>query len=60
MKDSVKYYESVGVVGYLIGFYEIKYKTIQPILKNLIEENKKDSEEKKKRERPRPLSFCQQ
>lgn len=50
MKDSVKYYESVGVVGYLIGFYEIKYKTIQPILKNLIEENKKDSEEKKEGE----------
>lgn len=49
MKDFVKY-ATVGVAGYLIGFYEMKYKVTKTMLKVLTEEDKKDSEEKKEGE----------
>lgn len=46
MKDFVKF-AAVGVAGYLIGFYEMKYKVVKAIADGQHEElNKKDSEEK--------------
>ena len=45
MKDFVKY-AAVGVAGYLVGFYEMKYKTAMALIKVLTEKNQEDSEEK--------------
>ena len=46
MKDFVKF-AAVGVAGYLIGFYEMKYKIVKAIADGQHEAlNKKDSEEK--------------
>ena len=42
MKNGIKY-AIVGVAGYLIGFYEMKYKVIKLIAKNAVE---KQTEEK--------------
>lgn len=48
MKDYVKL-AVVGVAGYLIGFYEMKYKVMKVMLENTIkndlEETEKDKEE---------------
>ena len=49
MKDFIKY-AAVGVAGYLIGFYEMKYKTTTAILKVLTEDDNKDFEEKTEEE----------
>lgn len=49
MKDFVKY-ALVGVTGYLIGFYEMKYKATTSLLKVLTEDNKKDSKEETEEE----------
>lgn len=49
MKNFVKY-AAVGVAGYLVGFYEMKYKTTIALLKVLTEKNKEDSNEEKEEE----------
>ena len=49
MKDFVKY-AAVGVAGYLIGFYEMKYKTAMALMKVLTEKNQEDSNEEKEEE----------
>lgn len=46
MKNFVKF-AVVGVAGYLIGFYEMKYKVVKAIAKGCMEEKEqKDSENK--------------
>ena len=49
MKTFVKY-AAVAVAGYLVGFYEMKYKTSMALMKVLIENNQKDSNEEKEEE----------
>ena len=49
MKDFLKF-AAVGVAGYLVGFYEMKYKTTMALLKILTEKNQKDSNEEKEEE----------
>lgn len=49
MKDYVKL-AVVGVAGYLIGFYEMKYKVMKVLLENTIKEDLEDSKEDKKEE----------
>ena len=49
MKQFVKY-AAVGVAGYLIGFYEMKYKVVKAIANGYVERNEEDSEEKKEEE----------
>lgn len=44
MKKYVKY-AVIGVAGYLIGFYEMKYKVIKAIANGVIEREEKESEE---------------
>lgn len=47
MKDLLKY-AAVGVAGYLIGFYEFKYKVVKAMAVGSMKtktENSKDSEE---------------
>lgn len=43
MKNFVKY-AAVGVAGYLIGFYEMKYKLLKAIVKGKIEIEKESKE----------------
>lgn len=45
MKNLVKY-AAVGFAGYLIGFYEMKCKTMKIILKAKIEEDRTNEEDK--------------
>ena len=49
MKDFLKF-AAVGVAGYLVGFYEMKYKTSMALIKVLTEKNQKDSNEEKEEE----------
>ena len=49
MKQFVKY-AAVGVAGYLIGFYEMKYKVVKAIANGYVERNEEDSEEEKEEE----------
>lgn len=49
MKPFVKYV-AVGLAGYLMGFYEMKYKATKALLNVMTEECKKDSEDKKEEE----------
>lgn len=49
MKQFVKY-AAVGVAGYLIGFYEMKYKVVKAIANGYIKRNEEDSEEEKEEE----------
>lgn len=44
MKNIIKY-GVVGLVGYIIGFYEMKYKVIKLMLKSQIEKDTKSNEE---------------
>lgn len=44
MKNYVKY-AVIGVAGYLIGFYEMKYKVIKAIANGVIEREEKEYEE---------------
>lgn len=46
MKNFVKY-AAVGVAGYLVGFYEMKYKVVKAIAQRHIEkeDSKKEEEE---------------
>lgn len=38
-------YAMVGVAGYFIGFYEMKYKVIKAMAKGLLEEKSKNNKE---------------
>ena len=49
MKQFVKY-AAVGVAGYLIGFYEMKYKVVKTIANGYIEQDQDDSKEEKEEE----------
>ena len=49
MKQFVKY-AAVGVAGYLVGFYEMKYKVVKAIANEYIEQDLEDSEEEKEKE----------
>ena len=49
MKQFVKY-AAVGVAGYLVGFYEMKYKVVKAIASEYIEQDLEDSEEEKEEE----------
>ena len=49
MKNFVKY-AAVGVAGYLVGFYEMKYKTTMALLKILTEKYQEDSNKEKEEE----------
>lgn len=44
MKNIIKY-GIVGFAGYLIGFYEMKYKTIEMLLKAKLREEESKKEE---------------
>lgn len=49
MKQFVKY-AAVGVAGYLVGFYEMKYKVVKAIAEGYIKKNQDDSKEEKEEE----------
>ena len=49
MKQFVKY-AAVGVAGYLVGFYEMKYKAVKAIAEGYIKQNQDDSKEEKEEE----------
>ena len=49
MKTFIKY-AAVAVAGYLVGFYEMKYKTSMALMKVLIENNQEESNEEKEKE----------
>ena len=49
MKTFVKY-AAVPVAGYLVGFYEMQYKTSMALIKALTEKNQEDSNEEKEEE----------
>ena len=49
MKPFVKY-TAVGLAGYLVGFYEMKYKATKAVRNVMTEKCKKDSEDKKEEE----------
>lgn len=44
MRNAVKY-GLVGFIGYLVGFYEMKYKTMKIMLKAQLEKDTKTKEE---------------
>ena len=46
MKTFIKY-TAVGVAGYLVGFYEMKYKATKALLKVMVEKESEDSKEDK-------------
>ena len=47
MKPFFKY-AALGLAGYLVGFYEMRYKTTKALLNVMVEKYKKDSEDKKR------------
>ena len=49
MKQFVKY-AVVGFAGYLVGFYEMKYKVVKAIANEYIKQDLEDSEEEKEEE----------
>ena len=49
MKQFIKY-ASVGLAGYFVGFYEMKYKVVKAIENEYIEQDLEDSEEEKEEE----------
>lgn len=48
MKQFLKY-AAVGVAGYLVGFYEMKYNVVKAIAQVYTEQDHEDSKEKKRR-----------
>lgn len=44
MRNAIKY-GLVGFVGYLVGFYEMKYKVMKLMLKNQLEKDAKQEKE---------------
>lgn len=49
MKQFLKY-AAVGVAGYLVGFYEMKYKVVKAIAQGYVEQDHEDSKEEKEEE----------
>ena len=49
MKDFLKV-AAIAAAGYLVGFYETKYKTSMALVKVLTEKNQEDSNEEKEEE----------
>lgn len=49
MKQFLKY-AAVGVAGYLVGFYEMKYKVTKAMLQGFVEKDQEDSKEEKEEE----------
>ena len=49
MKQFVKY-AAIGVAGYLVGFYEMKYKVVKAIAEGHIKQNQDNSKEEKEEE----------
>ena len=49
MKQFVKY-AAVGMAGYLVGFYEMKYKVVKAIANGYIKQNQDDYKEEKEEE----------
>ena len=49
MKTFVKY-AAVAVAGYLIGFYEMKYKVVKAVANWFVERDQEDSNEEKEEE----------
>ena len=49
MKQFLKY-AAVGFAGYLVGFYEMKYKVVKAIANEYIEQDLEYSEEEEKEE----------
>lgn len=49
MKQFMKY-AAVGVAGYLVGFYEMKYKVVKAIAQGFVEKKQEDSKEEKEEE----------
>ena len=49
MKQFIKY-AAVGLAGYFVGFYEMKYKVVKSIAEGHIEQNQDDSKEEKEEE----------
>ena len=43
MKNFTKF-ALVGIAGYLVGFYEMKYKAHKALLEALLENNKRDAQ----------------
>lgn len=46
MKGQIIKYAAVGLAGYFIGFYEMKYKTVKCMLKAYVEESEKEKTDK--------------
>ena len=49
MKQFMKY-AAVGVFGYLVGFYEMKYKVVKAMAQGFVEKEQEDSKKEKRRE----------
>lgn len=49
MNKFVKY-AAVGLAGYFIGFYEMKYKALKSIVNVYVENNQDDSKDEKEEE----------
>lgn len=49
MKQFAKY-AAVGLAGYLVGVYEMKYKIVKAIAQGCIEQDQNDSKEEKEEE----------
>ena len=49
MKQFVKY-AAIGIAGYFVGFYEMKYKAVKAIAKGYLKQNEDDSKEEKEEE----------
>ena len=49
MKNFWKF-AAVGLAGYLVGFYEFKYKVTKAMLESYLEVDKEDSNEEKEEE----------
>lgn len=49
MKQFMKY-AAVGVAGYLVGFYEMKYKVVKSMAQGFVEKEQEDSKKEKEEE----------
>ena len=49
MKQFMKY-AALGVAGYLVGFYEMKYKVVKAMAQGFVEKEQEDSKKEKEEE----------
>jgi hypothetical protein len=49
MKQFMKY-AAVGVAGYLVGFYEMKYKVVKAMAQGFVEKEQENSKKEKEEE----------